>query len=458
MNDANSHTDQPRTPLALARWASSELKCLLDPSGWLAALTQKTRFLSSEQYGGTPQNRIYLGENLDAMIALLPEFSGRFDMIYLDPPFATGSTFSVKLPVWSETETRRLLEVPAYPDRLEGGLPAYIQMMAERLLLARELLSPTGSLFVHCDWRAQPYLRLLLDEIFPGGLRNEIAWCYTGPGSPRMGRFNRKHDTILWYARDPNRCRFFPDAIRQTHHPKTAVNFGKGLRGSGFIAKDYELKNGKIPEDWWQIPVAARFPIDGVYRTGYATEKPWRLLERIILSTTEPGSLVGDFFAGCGTTAAAAASLGRHFIVADREPLAVHLARKRLVSLGPQYDNSSNFSVYTNDDYSPGTMATRSHASRHGTRIELLAANTLPLPGGGPDRLAQFGEIGAIDFWAVGIRGPDGFSPAWQAVRSRDHPGLPLLSPELPYSQDSLTAIAFDVLGRRYEATLRESS
>src|SRR5690606_7789894 len=151
---------------------------------------------------------------------------------------------------------------------------------------------------------------VVLDEVFgtggdkrAAGHRNEIIWAFTGPGSPGMSQFNRKHNTIYWYSKTSNWI-FNDAAIRVPHDEKTADNFRGGLEGSGFRGDNYDLPDGKIPESWWQFAIAQRFPVDGVKRVGYPTEKPWALLERIIKGCSSEGDLVADFFCGGGITAA----------------------------------------------------------------------------------------------------------------------------------------------------------
>jgi adenine-specific DNA-methyltransferase len=282
------------------------------------------------------RNLLIWGDNKLVMSSLLKDFAGRLDVIYIDPPFDTGADFTVNVRVGDHSfeKTPSILEEHAYRDTWGRGRASYLAMMYERLVLVHELLSERGSLFLHCDWRVGHYLKVLCDEIFgTDRLVNEIAWCYTGPGSPGMRQFNRKHDTIFWYSKSEEWI-FDADAVRVEHDPKTVENFKRGLTGSGFVAETYELaEKGKIPEDWWSMAIAARYPIDGVFRTGYATEKPWPLVERILKATTNDASIVGDFFAGSGTTAAVAEKLGRRWIAADLGRFAIHTTRKRLLNI-----------------------------------------------------------------------------------------------------------------------------
>lgn len=262
---------------------------------------------------------------------------GGLKLIYIDPPFAVGADFGFEIQIGGETAEKKqsIIEEIAYRDTWGKGISSYLSMMYERLKLMHNLLAEDGSIYVHCDWRMTAYLRLLLNDIFGSSIenfRNEIIWCYQGPGSPGMKQFNRKHDNILWYTKS-DKWLFNDNDVRMAHSEKTKENFKDGLRGSGFIGDNYELNDGKIPEDWWEMAIAQRFPNDGIKRTGYPTEKPWALLERIIKACSNEGDLVADFFCGSGTTAAVAEKLGRKWITTDLGRFSIHTARKRLIGV-----------------------------------------------------------------------------------------------------------------------------
>jgi adenine-specific DNA-methyltransferase len=297
--------------------------------------------LFEKQLGGRKRddfrNRLIWGDNKLVMASLLKEFKGCIDLIYIDPPFDVGLDFTMDVPIGDGNETvykdQSCLEMVAFKDMWGKGADSYQHMVFERLSLMKELLRDTGSIFVHCDYRVNHYLHAMLDDLFDGNIRNEIIWCYTGPGSPGMSQYNRKHDNIYWYSVKAKGFKFCEDQIRIAHHEKTQANFRSGLSGSGFIGDNYDLPQGKIPEDWWEMAIAARYPVDGIRRTGYATEKPWPLIERIIKTCTEEGDLVADFFGGSGVTGAVAERLGRRWIVSDLGRYAIHSTRKRLIEL-----------------------------------------------------------------------------------------------------------------------------
>lgn len=279
------------------------------------------------------------------------EKEGGLKLIYIDPPFAVGADFGFNIEIGGETAEKKqsIIEEIAYRDTWGKGISSYLSMMYERLKMMHNLLSENGSLYLHCDWRMTSYLRLLLNDIFGSSLenfRNEIIWCYQGPGSPSMKQFNRKHDNILWYTKS-DKWVFNDNQIRMAHSAKTKDNFKEGLRGSGFIGDNYELNDGKIPEDWWEMAIAQRFPNDGIKRTGYPTEKPWDLLERIIKTSSNEGDLIADFFCGSGITAAVAEKLGRKWITTDLGRFSVHTTRKRMIGIQRELqENGKDFRAF----------------------------------------------------------------------------------------------------------------
>ncbi|MEZ4362219.1 MAG: site-specific DNA-methyltransferase [Kofleriaceae bacterium] len=241
--------------------------------------------------------------------------------VYIDPPFATGEVRRGRGHDYRDSEDD--------PER-------FIAWLSPWLVASREALTETGSLFVHLDYRAVHYAKVALDGVFGRKrLVNEIVWCYSVGGKSRRG-FGRKHDTILWYARD-DRWAFYPDAVRVprrsgSHMRVVLDEHGRPVqektdRKTGRVYR-YPVADGKIPEDWWtDIETLNHSDRE---RTGWPSQKPERLLERILLATTAPGDRVADWFAGSATTAAVAQRLDRGFVVADREPAAIELAKQRL--------------------------------------------------------------------------------------------------------------------------------
>ncbi|MBR5888030.1 MAG: site-specific DNA-methyltransferase [Akkermansia sp.] len=288
-------------------------------------------------------NYIIRGNNLLALYSLRKRYAGQVKMIYIDPPYNTGG------------------DSFGYNDTFNHS--TWLTFMRNRLEIARELLTPDGSIYVQLDWNEAHYCKVLMDEIFGRDcFRNEIIWCYTGPGSPGMKQLNRKHDTILWYSRNPNEWIFNGNDIRL----RSEVHAG-GFKGemSANVSSSYSEK-GKIPEDWWELfhtpedladeirrlsdeqkkindadwfkaAVAARIKVDGVQRTGYMTEKPYKLMERLIRQGTNEGDLVLDFFAGSGTTGYVASYLNRRYILVEQLEDTVAIMHRRFRDNSPVY-------------------------------------------------------------------------------------------------------------------------
>ncbi len=271
-------------------------------------------------------NRVLLGDSLDAMAGCR---DGRVDLIYIDPPFGTGKTRRGN----EAKPTHRYRDVPNHPER-------YVEWLSPHLAECRRVLSDRGSLFVHLDYRTVHYVKVELDRIF-GRRRfiNEIVWCYSVGGKSRR-RFARKHDTILWYARSDGYS-FHPDAVKVPRKPNSHMRVVRTTDGQLVQEKTdrktgkvyrYPLAAGKVPEDWWaDIELLNRSDAE---RTGWPTQKPERLLERIIKGASAEDALVADWFAGSGTTAIVAQRLGRRFAISDVSPAAVECALARLESAG----------------------------------------------------------------------------------------------------------------------------
>lgn len=292
---------------------------------------------------GQSHNRLILGDNLAIMAALLPKYEGRINLIYADPPFFTNRKFTARIGRGEDSRKPDLWQLAeGYHDNW-SDLDAYLDFLYQRLALMYRLLAPNGTLYLHLDWHADAYARLILDEFFGAtNLLNEIIWTYHGP-SPIRTAFNRKHDTILAYIKGKDYT-FNADAVREPYNENTVKTF-KSSRKAGF-GKIPNLERGKVPEDWWYFPVVARLHNE---RTGYPTQKPVALLERIILASSNPGDLVADFFSGSGTTAFAAAKHGRRFIASDQTFRALHTTRVRLIesqaAFTLEHDSSFAFPV-----------------------------------------------------------------------------------------------------------------
>lgn len=307
-----------------------------------------------EPRGENANGNIIMRGECTSACAYLRDNNIQVDLVYIDPPFASGADYAKKIylrrnPKVAEAiakakaqaeldnEDMRVFEAKMYGDIWEKE--KYLNWMYENLLAIKSVMSPTASIYVHLDWHIGHYVKILLDEIFGEAcFINEIVWCYNGPGSPGMEQYNRKHDTIFWYSMSPSEHVFNDAEIRVAHNAKTLENFKRGLDGSGFISDNYELnQKGKIPEDWWQFAVASRYPVDGIKRVQYATEKPYPLIERIVKGSSNAGMIVADFFGGSGVTATAAHLTGRRFIHVDINENSIITTRDRLVKANAEF-------------------------------------------------------------------------------------------------------------------------
>jgi DNA modification methylase len=272
-----------------------------------------------------PRNRLILGDNLSLMTALLADYEGQIHLIYADPPFFTNRKYPARIGRGEDSRKPDQWKLAdGYHDHWEN-LDSYLDFLYQRLAAMSRLLSPNGTLYLHLDWHADAYARLVLDELFgPEHLLNEIIWAYHGP-SPIRRAFNRKHDTILAYVKG-DKYTFNVDAVREPYNQNTVKTFHSSPK-AGF-GKMPDLERGKVPEDWWYFPVVARLHNE---RTGYPTQKPEALLERIILASSNPDDIVADFFCGSGTTPFVAAQHGRRFIACDETFRAIHTTRSRLI-------------------------------------------------------------------------------------------------------------------------------
>lgn len=276
-----------------------------------------------------PTNQLYHADNLLVLQHLRDTPRRPIDLIYIDPPFNTGSEFKL----------RGSLTGRAYSDRHENGLAGYLTMMLLRLQLMRDVLSPTGTLYLHCDYRASSHLRLLLDEVFgPKNLRAQIIWHYQSGGRQR-GCWSMKHDVIWMYSRSA-RFTFNLQAVGIRRGPIKRNNMKRITTSDGKTAFTIR-SNGRVytyREDDLMTPADVWTDISHLQqkdpeRTGYATQKPRRLLERIILASSNPGDQVADFFCGSGTTLEVAQQQGRRWIGSDSGPAAIEIACRRLQAL-----------------------------------------------------------------------------------------------------------------------------
>ena len=250
-------------------------------------------------------NRLFLGDNLTVM-RNLPD--GCIDLIYADPPFFSGRNYGVDL--MDEGNG------PSFRDLWPEGLTAYLAWLSDRLREMKRLLKSSGSLFVHLDWHAVHYVKVEMDGIFGyDHLQNEIVWAYRSGGGSRR-RYGRKHDTLLWYTASREEYVFNVDEVRVPYDAVIARS-RKGLFH----------RAGKVAGSVWDIP---RPPNHSKEWTGYPTQKPEALLERIVRAHSLPGQVVADFFCGSGTMPVVAQRLGRRWVACDCSRNAVDITINRL--------------------------------------------------------------------------------------------------------------------------------
>lgn len=286
-------------------------------------------------------NKIFWGDNLQVMSHLLKKYRGQISLIYIDPPFDSRVEYKKKVEVKGvgKTETdNSTFEEKQYGDIWTND--EYLQFMYERLILMRELLSENGCIYLHCDWHKGHYLKLLMDELFGAdNFVNEITWYYYNKMAPKSACFPRTTDKILLYAKGSNYA-FNTQYEKRDKPVKQLVR--KFVNGKAINARDengnvmYKMSYEKRIDDVWRISMLQ--PADKVEPVGYPTQKPEKLLERIILASSNPGDIVFDCFMGSGTTQAVAMKLGRRFIGADINLGAIQTTTKRLLAVAKEME------------------------------------------------------------------------------------------------------------------------
>ncbi|WP_225561582.1 DNA methyltransferase [Rhodanobacter sp. DHB23] len=301
-------------------------------SDWITAADRQKHLGDEGNAGWT--NRLIYGDNLLAMAALLagdehtPSLRGKVDLIYIDPPFDSKADYrtKVELPGAELEQKPTVIEQFAYSDTWSDGTASYLAMITPRLILMRELLSDTGSIYVHLDWHVGHYVKLVMDEVFgKKQIHNEIVYCYSGGGVP-TNEMPRKHDVIFWYSKGGAwtfNTQYRPYSEGTIQRGRTAV---KG--------PDAQLREEGTPvNDWWPDIKKITSPTDPE-KLYYDTQKSEDLLSRIVKMGSNDGDLVVDFFGGTGTTAAVAEKLGRRWITTDLGKPACMIMRKRLIDQG----------------------------------------------------------------------------------------------------------------------------
>ena len=296
---------------------------------------------SQEVVGKNPNHNLVLrGECLSAC-AYLKEEGVKVDLVYIDPPFASGADYAKKVYIRRNPKVAEAIkqaeteidseELRNFEEKMYGDVwdkERYLNWMYENLMAIKSVMSDTASFYVHLDWHIGHYVKILMDEIFgEDNFRNEIVWCYTGPTNQK-NNFPRKHDLIFLYDKSEQYV-FNSDSVRIGFKKSTKTGGKTSLAGKQNDSVLEELdKKGKIVEDWW-IDIADLGKVH-TQDVGYATQKPEALLERIIKASSNEGMLVADFFGGSGVTATVASKLGRKFIHCDIGINSIETTRDRL--------------------------------------------------------------------------------------------------------------------------------
>ena len=300
------------------------------------------------------KNKLFWGDNLQVMGHLLKDYKGKIDLIYIDPPFDSKTDYKKRIELHGKSK-KYSFEEKQFSDTWVND--DFLQFMYERLIIMRELLSDKGCIYLHCDWHKSHHLRMIMDEVFGSeNFVNEIVWHYSGAGTPK-GCWAKRHDNIFLYSKT-SKYTFNADDIRTDYSVATIERFSHTINNvrNGINFGTQSLNPlGKYPEDVLDIPIEAP---SANARTGYPTQKPETLIERIIKASSNPGDLIFDCFMGSGTTQTVAMKLGRRFIGADINLASIQTTTKRLLSVAKQLNNEffngikyTNFEVYNVNNY-----------------------------------------------------------------------------------------------------------
>ncbi len=291
-------------------------------------------FHVSEIYGSSvePADRIAAGDNFEYMIHLIKnkDMSGCIQLIYVDPPFFSKGKYQASIKLESEKlGVSKLIKTGAYDDWSDSELQDYLTMLAAGLNAMKELLADTGSICVHIDWHVSHYVRLMLDSIFgEKNFINEIIWTYKSGGTGRRS-FAKKHDTLFLYGKTG---RYVFNGLKEKSYNRDFKPYRfKGVEEFCDDTGWYTMVNMK---DVWNIDMVGRTSAE---RTGYATQKPEKLMERVIAACSNKGDLCADFFAGSGSFGAACDRMDRNWIMCDKGNVASASQILRLAECGAQF-------------------------------------------------------------------------------------------------------------------------
>ena len=382
----------------------------------------------------------------------LSAYRGRVQCIYVDPPFLTGDQFYFRMRVgdqgW-ETGTP-VLTLPAYSDSFPGGRTQYLQMLRALLERCRDLLADSGAMFLHIDSRVSAHARILCDQVFgENNFINEIIWSYQSGGRSKK-HFSRKHDTILFYAKAQSALYFniarvaVPRKDNRSNHMKRMVDEqGRPYRTIRTGGKTYTYYDDDpvFPDDVWAD--VSHLQQKDPQRTGYDTQKPLALLNRIVRCCTRPGDIVADLCCGSGTTLAAAVENDCRFLGVDQSPHAISVCRKRLLDTTLEIRTPfERVDAALEAELLPGIGYYEITLNRY------EADMTLPEGGKSSPKGFTIEGLDAVDQWSVGFLRDGVYKAYASSARLRQSPQLRTML-ELPLLRGQVAISLVDALGRR---------
>ena len=394
--------------------------------------------------GSGPKGMFLLGDCVERLESLLPEWEGRVKLVYMDPPYLTGEKFYMRLRVgeagWGGS--RNTMAVESFVDHRDRQ--KYLDLLRRVLALCRRLLSDDGMLFLHIDYRSHPHVRLLMDEIFgEENFLNELIWVYqTGGRSTR--HFSRKHDVILFYRKSESydfnidAVKAPPAAPRKNHMRRHVDPDGRVYRSIkvGDRVYTYYDDDPVAPSDVWDD--LSHLQQKDPERTGYDTQKPLALLNRIVRCASRSGEWVLDPFAGSSTTLEAALRLGRNFIGIDAQPMTLNIARRRL--------RGANLAISGADNGGDALVACDVEVTT-GVGFYHVRLNRFEVEVPGLQGVAK--PMDCVDNWSVGYVRDGVYEVMAEFARTRRQPAL---AEELlaPVYSGQLAMCVSDLLGRSW--------
>ncbi|MHA1931301.1 MAG: site-specific DNA-methyltransferase [Promethearchaeota archaeon] len=416
------------------------------------------------------ENLLICGENKAVMNSLLKRFTNKISLVYIDPPFKTGGDFNYKIQIG---EDGKFIDEISYEDKWKKGLESYLSFIQERLILMKDLLATNGSIYVHLDWHISHYVKLIMDEIFGiTNFRNEIVWAYPAASAKTRKFFIRSYDTILFYTKsddyifndDPNIYMEYSNRVKNALKKDEHGIFyyrGGSHNGKKLSRKVYIEQEGTFPRDVWNDIPYIRANVKEYQ--GFSTQKPERLLKRIILASTKENDLIADFFCGSGTTLSVAEKLGRRWIGCDSNNNAIHISKKRILNIKSSNDilkwklkyNKSprSFKIYglnKFENYNPNASNLKLDVQQDKGFVTVELSNYIPpqndiISTKIKEEIKVFSDW--IDFWAIDYDKKDqAFTNSWISFRSPKKRKLRLKSDPFLYEKPGIYNLSVKII------------